>query len=353
MAQAKRIRVVKGLGYGLDESAVETVKYWTFKPGMKDGKPVPVYATIQTNFRLLSKCKITDPPQPPPQPGANGKQLSAVRLTHNPPERPIISALLSPDGKSVTWSDASGVHMTPFSGGGDRVVESGAQTPLVEGREPGVSPDGRYRLVVSKDGKEVSLRESAGTAVVAAFDLRGDTTVRQTRWSPDSRKVAVLTGSNIETKLQSITVPDGKVTAMAPNAGELTIRSMDWSGNERLILAADETIAASKCNLWEVRGEGDASKISFWTDMPIRAGSLSVAGDRAIFVRDARQRSVYVATLDGGGKLKDARHGDCRSMPATRIRLIGAGTAKTLFLTATCATESSEDLPARSRRRPA
>jgi len=50
---ARNIRVVKGLGLGLDESAVTAVQQWHFQPGTKDGAPVPVLATIEVNFRLL------------------------------------------------------------------------------------------------------------------------------------------------------------------------------------------------------------------------------------------------------------------------------------------------------------
>jgi protein TonB len=49
----KNIQVTKPLGMGLDEKAKEAVMKWRFKPGMKDGKPVPVIATIEVNFRLL------------------------------------------------------------------------------------------------------------------------------------------------------------------------------------------------------------------------------------------------------------------------------------------------------------
>jgi TonB family protein len=51
--RAKSIRLVKGLGFGLDEKAVEAVQQWVFRPGMKDGSPVNVKATIAVNFRLL------------------------------------------------------------------------------------------------------------------------------------------------------------------------------------------------------------------------------------------------------------------------------------------------------------
>ena len=47
------LRVIRPLGLGLDQKAVEAVEKWKFRPGMKDGKPVPVQATIEVNFRLL------------------------------------------------------------------------------------------------------------------------------------------------------------------------------------------------------------------------------------------------------------------------------------------------------------
>jgi len=45
--------VVRPLGMGLDEKAVEAVGKWRFKPGQKDGHPVPVMANVEVNFRLL------------------------------------------------------------------------------------------------------------------------------------------------------------------------------------------------------------------------------------------------------------------------------------------------------------
>lgn len=47
------LKVVRPLGLGLDEKAIEAVTKWRFKPGFKDGKPVAVAATIEVNFRLL------------------------------------------------------------------------------------------------------------------------------------------------------------------------------------------------------------------------------------------------------------------------------------------------------------
>lgn len=49
----KDIKVVRALGLGLDEKAIEAIQKWRFKPGVKDGKPVAVHVSIEVNFRLL------------------------------------------------------------------------------------------------------------------------------------------------------------------------------------------------------------------------------------------------------------------------------------------------------------
>jgi TonB family protein len=47
------LKVIRPLGLGLDQKAIEAVEKWRFKPGMKDGRAVAVQATIEVNFRLL------------------------------------------------------------------------------------------------------------------------------------------------------------------------------------------------------------------------------------------------------------------------------------------------------------
>ncbi len=46
------IRVVHGLGHGLEAKAVEAVKQWRFAPAMKDGKPVNVQISVEVGFKL-------------------------------------------------------------------------------------------------------------------------------------------------------------------------------------------------------------------------------------------------------------------------------------------------------------
>jgi len=47
------IRVVRGVGMGLDEKAVDAVRQYRFKPAMKDGKPVQVDLYVDVNFQIL------------------------------------------------------------------------------------------------------------------------------------------------------------------------------------------------------------------------------------------------------------------------------------------------------------
>ena len=51
--RARDIRVVRSLGLGLDEKAVEAVAQWRFQPGSVDGKPILSTAIIEVNFHLL------------------------------------------------------------------------------------------------------------------------------------------------------------------------------------------------------------------------------------------------------------------------------------------------------------
>jgi TonB family protein len=51
--KAYDVQLRKGVGYGLDEQALNAIAKWTFKPGMRDGMAAPVQASIEVTFRLL------------------------------------------------------------------------------------------------------------------------------------------------------------------------------------------------------------------------------------------------------------------------------------------------------------
>jgi protein TonB len=58
--RAHRLRVTKGLGYGLDAEAVQAVRQWRFLPGTRDGVAVKTPAVIEVNFRLPDDARPAD-----------------------------------------------------------------------------------------------------------------------------------------------------------------------------------------------------------------------------------------------------------------------------------------------------
>jgi periplasmic protein TonB len=53
VGNVREARVVKPLGLGLDEKAIETIRTWRFKPAMRNGTPVNVRMLVEVSFRLF------------------------------------------------------------------------------------------------------------------------------------------------------------------------------------------------------------------------------------------------------------------------------------------------------------
>jgi len=106
----KNLKVLRSLEPGLDRKALEAVQHWRFKPGMKDGKPVPVFANIEVNFRL------PDNPSNPVVSGfpnngkpviAAGQRVEALKTASGTPQ-PTSSSSQSASSSPV--SDARGAE---------------------------------------------------------------------------------------------------------------------------------------------------------------------------------------------------------------------------------------------------
>jgi TonB family protein len=93
----RNIRVLKPVGLGLDEQALQAVEQWRFTPGEKDGKPVPVIATIEVNFRLMD----------------SGRHWHLTRAAFKPPEEVSLPTLIKTTfpGDSAS-ADAGAVVLT-------------------------------------------------------------------------------------------------------------------------------------------------------------------------------------------------------------------------------------------------
>jgi TonB family protein len=61
------VRVVQSIGLGLDQSAIDALKQWKFRPGLRDDKPVDVALNIEVNF-VVNRSDTRNLERPPGQP---------------------------------------------------------------------------------------------------------------------------------------------------------------------------------------------------------------------------------------------------------------------------------------------
>jgi protein TonB len=68
------VRIIRGVGMGLDEKAVEAVKQYRFRPATRNGEPVSVAMNVEVNFQIYNGPKDRpengrkDRPEPPTVP---------------------------------------------------------------------------------------------------------------------------------------------------------------------------------------------------------------------------------------------------------------------------------------------
>jgi TonB family protein len=75
-------RILKGLGHGLDESAMKTLKQWKCEPAIgPNGKPVPKKVPFEINFKLCGPLKGSRKKQVTRAPFASFMEIVALRVS--------------------------------------------------------------------------------------------------------------------------------------------------------------------------------------------------------------------------------------------------------------------------------
>jgi len=97
------LKVIRGLGYGLDESAINTISArWRFKPAMNlEGAPIDCPANIEVTFRLGGQT-VQNPPQTTPQqatPPATTPQPAAPTIAPDQKAYMTANAIKDPEAK--------------------------------------------------------------------------------------------------------------------------------------------------------------------------------------------------------------------------------------------------------------
>jgi TonB family protein len=99
---AENIQVVRGIGHGLDEKAVEAVKQYRFKPATENGNPVPREVNIEVDFKITDSPDAAAPQAQariviarPPDADLYGRGVNAINDGWYAQGRQVLQTLLS------------------------------------------------------------------------------------------------------------------------------------------------------------------------------------------------------------------------------------------------------------------
>ena len=91
--QPSDVTIVRPIGFGLDEKAVEAVQRSHFRPGNLNGKPVPELVNLQVTFRIYSNRTKPTGVNPTPEPPAPPTQMAPKQSPKMPPSNaPVVAA---------------------------------------------------------------------------------------------------------------------------------------------------------------------------------------------------------------------------------------------------------------------
>ena len=149
------------------------------------------------------------------------KELKPERLTANTPELTILAASLSPDGKSIVYSDRLGIHVRLVANGATRLLPgtqdhmlaqwtpdgnsvqtqlrnaAGGATAMLVSLNGGAptsastadlfvaSPDRVHRAAVSADHRQLSIQDANGRNLREMWRSAAGCTLDQFQWSPE------------------------------------------------------------------------------------------------------------------------------------------------------------------------
>jgi len=287
--------------------------------------------------------------------------LSERRLTANPDDTPVTSALISPDGKYLAYTDSTGFYLRQVDNGETRPlplpkgfnplaeswfpdsvhlvvswVEDDPQKPpslwqisVLGGTARKLTPEG-YSASVSPDGSQIIfLKQAAAREEIWLMQSDGDRAKRlvsseednfgQLAWAPDGRRFAYA-----RTKTRYYTSrggPDSRIEVFNLNTALTTVvrsegerglprggAALGWMPDGRLIYPLPEARPNQQdTNLWWVRLDpktaqplGPATRLTSGRGIAVQL-SLSDDGKRIALRRHAPQPDVYVADLERSG----------------------------------------------------
>ena len=270
------------------------------------------------------------------------------RLTFNSSANDVGSAVISPDGKYLAYSDTAGIHIRLLSTGEEHLIAAAAVAPaganswldswfpngtelLGHSREVDGSShvwamsilgrstrDLRTDAVawsVSPDGTSIAfspMRAGVPFSEIWVMDNHGEhprkilalTTgefLWSVRWSPSGQRLAYISMQSSRASLMTCDLRGMNRTVVLTATGlDRWMRSLWWLPNDRIIYSRAEA-ADVEANLWQIgvksdtgTSVGEPSRITHWAAVDVKNLSASADGTRLVLLKESSASQVYM-----------------------------------------------------------
>ncbi len=293
-------------------------------------------------------------------------ELRELRLTANPADNPVTSALISADGKYLSYSDLGGIQQKLIATGetstiphtegwtvtswfpdGSKLLANGpnAEKPGVwvisvlggtarklrdHGSSGLVSPDGSQIAFLDGTGgrdilNEIWVMGAGGEDPRKVFTAQEGEGIQLQAWSPDSNRIAYLRApasfglTASFAALESFDLKARRVTTLLsdPQLADFAQHGpFCWLPGGRIFYPRHEPPPnARDSNLWELRVNSDAGKlvgsprkITHWSGALVWSANTSADGRRLAVLKVNFQMDVYIGQLEAHGtRMKASR----------------------------------------------
>ena len=259
-------------------------------------------------------------------------ELVPVRITSSGTDLPVQSAVISPDGKYLAYSDAKGVHVRSLQGAEARLLPNTTGMFASQWTADGTrviittaglehwysisltgdllrdlgdwepSPDGRYGLKF-RNGTGLDIRRSTGEAYSISFDKQNSIVWS---WSPGTKRLALGVGSSGKYWIEGIDLENWQRSTLLPPQPNF-IFDVAWLSPSELMYALSDSqrVVSRNVNLWTLRLDpatglpsGPPRQRTRWTDSSVSSLSATGDGTRVYFIRARSQSNVWLGDLD-------------------------------------------------------
>jgi serine/threonine protein kinase/Tol biopolymer transport system component len=299
----------------------------------------------------------------PPKPSVESTQkpsaeLTQKRLTFNSSENAVQSAVISPDGKYLAYSDPAGIHVKLLSTGEERLIPRPVGAPagaywdvaswfpdgtqlLADIYEVGgqksmwtvsmlsqsprvlregawgfeVSPDGTYiafsPLGTSDDVREIWVMGNQGDNPQKVLALGENEWLDSVHWSPDGKRLAYIkeqrTPERSRRSMETSDLKGANRTVLLPDPHPW-LGDFCWLPDGRIVYSRQESSGSSDDNLWQISidthtgaSTGKPKRITQWAGSYLQGVSASADGKHLLFLRQEDLGQTDVGQLAAGG----------------------------------------------------